>query len=101
MTCWFRWKDYRHGSQVRLTTLTAEEFLRRFYLHVLPKGFVRIRFYGSWRRAVAPTPAALAPGARRDSIGAGASNCGSRSARPWNDRGRAPRFSTRAQLQQS
>jgi Putative transposase/Transposase zinc-binding domain len=42
----FRWKDYRHGSQVRLMTLTAEEFLRRFCLHVLPKGFVRIRFYG-------------------------------------------------------
>ena len=42
----FRWKDYRHGSRVRLMTLSAEEFLRRFCLHVLPKGFVRIRFYG-------------------------------------------------------
>jgi len=42
----FRWKDYRHGSQVRLMTLSPEEFLRRFCLHVLPKGFVRIRFYG-------------------------------------------------------
>jgi hypothetical protein len=42
----FRWKDYRHGSQVRLMTLSAEEFLRRFCLHVLPKGFVRIRSYG-------------------------------------------------------
>jgi hypothetical protein len=42
----FRWKDYRHGSQVRLLTICAEEFLRRFCLHVLPKGFVRIRFYG-------------------------------------------------------
>jgi hypothetical protein len=42
----FRWKDYRHGSQVRLMTLSAEEFLRRYCLHVLPKGFVRIRFYG-------------------------------------------------------
>ena len=42
----FRWKDYRHGSQVCLMTLSAEEFLRRFCLHVLPKGFVRIRFYG-------------------------------------------------------
>ena len=42
----FRWKDYRHGSQVRLMTLSAHEFLRRFCLHVLPKGFVRIRFYG-------------------------------------------------------
>jgi hypothetical protein len=42
----FRWKDYRHGSQIRLMTLSAEEFLRRFCLHMLPKGFVRIRFYG-------------------------------------------------------
>lgn len=42
----FRWKDYRHGSQVRLMALSADEFLRRFCLHVLPKGFVRIRFYG-------------------------------------------------------
>jgi hypothetical protein len=42
----FRWKDYRHGSQVRTLTITAEDFLRRFLLHVLPKGFVRIRYFG-------------------------------------------------------
>lgn len=42
----FRWKDYVHGSQARLMTLTATEFLRRFFLHVLPKGFVRIRHFG-------------------------------------------------------
>ena len=42
----FRWKDYRHGSQVRTITVSADEFLRRFLLHVLPKGFVRIRFFG-------------------------------------------------------
>jgi hypothetical protein len=42
----FRWKDYRHGSQVRILTLESEEFLRRFLLHVLPKGFVRIRYFG-------------------------------------------------------
>ena len=42
----FRWKDYRHGSQVRTLTLDAAEFLRRFLLHVLPKGFVRIRYFG-------------------------------------------------------
>ena len=42
----FRWKDYRHGSQVRTLTLAAEEFLRRFLLHVLPKRFVRIRDFG-------------------------------------------------------
>jgi Putative transposase len=42
----FRWKDYRHGSQVRTLMLAAEEFLRRFLLHVLPKRFVRIRYFG-------------------------------------------------------
>jgi hypothetical protein len=42
----FRWKDYAHGSQHRLMTLTADEFLRRFLLHTLPRGFVRIRFFG-------------------------------------------------------
>ena len=42
----FRWKDYRHGSQIRTLTLDAEEFLRRFLLHVLPKRFVRIRYFG-------------------------------------------------------
>jgi hypothetical protein len=42
----FRWKDYAHGSKQKLMTVTAEEFLRRFLLHVLPTGFVRIRFFG-------------------------------------------------------
>jgi hypothetical protein len=42
----FRWKDYRHGSQMRTLTLDADEFLRRFLLHVLPKRFVRIRYVG-------------------------------------------------------
>ena len=42
----FRWKDYAHHSQQRLMTITAEEFLRRFLLHTLPRGFVRIRFCG-------------------------------------------------------
>ena len=42
----FRWKDYAHGSKQKMMTLTATEFLRRFFLHVLPKGFVRIRYFG-------------------------------------------------------
>jgi hypothetical protein len=42
----FRWKDYAHGSKQRKMTVTAEEFLRRFMLHVLPRRFVRIRFSG-------------------------------------------------------
>jgi hypothetical protein len=42
----FRWKDYAHRGKQRKMTLVAEEFIRRFLLHVLPKGFVRIRHYG-------------------------------------------------------
>jgi hypothetical protein len=42
----FRWKDYAHGSKQGQMTLAATEFLRRFFLHVLPKGFVRIRHFG-------------------------------------------------------
>jgi hypothetical protein len=42
----FRWKDYAHGSKQRKMTLSAEEFLRRFILHVLPRRFVQIRFSG-------------------------------------------------------
>jgi hypothetical protein len=42
----FRWKDYPAKGKQRLMTLTAEEFLRRFLIHVLPRGFVRIRFFG-------------------------------------------------------
>jgi hypothetical protein len=39
----FRWKDYAHGNKKRKMTVTTDEFLR-FLLHVLPRGFVRIRF---------------------------------------------------------
>jgi len=42
----FRWKDYAHGGKQRKMTLSSDEFLRRFLLHVLPKGFIRIRFFG-------------------------------------------------------
>jgi hypothetical protein len=42
----FRWKDYAHGNQSKEMTLSACEFLRRFFFHVLPKGFVRIRHFG-------------------------------------------------------
>lgn len=42
----FHWKDYRTGGQVKAMTLSAEEFIRRFLLHVLPTGFQRIRYYG-------------------------------------------------------
>ncbi len=42
----FRWKDYAHGNQKRTMTLSSVEFIRRFLLHVLPSGFMRIRYYG-------------------------------------------------------
>jgi hypothetical protein len=42
----FRWKDYAHHSKSRAMTLTHEEFLRRFFQHVLPTGFPRIRYFG-------------------------------------------------------
>ena len=42
----FRWKDYAHDNKHRRMTVSGEEFLRRFLLHVLPKGFIRIRFFG-------------------------------------------------------
>ncbi len=42
----FRYKDYAHESQQRTMTVPAAEFIRRFLLHVLPSGFMRIRHYG-------------------------------------------------------
>lgn len=42
----FRYKDYRHDSRQKTMTLDAEEFIRRFLLHVLPDGFLRTRYYG-------------------------------------------------------
>jgi hypothetical protein len=46
----FRWKDYAHANKQRKMTVSGEEFLRRFLLHVLPKGFIRIRFFGCLAR---------------------------------------------------
>jgi len=42
----FRFKDYKDGEKTKLRTLPATEFLKLFLDHVLPKGFVRIRYYG-------------------------------------------------------
>jgi hypothetical protein len=55
----FRWKDYRAKGKTRhkTMTLTTDEFMRRFLLHVLPSGFHRIRHYGL-----------LANGGRRDNL---------------------------------
>ena len=42
----FRWRDSAHANKQRLLTLPVDEFLRRFLLHLLPRGFVRIRNFG-------------------------------------------------------
>jgi len=42
----FRWKNYRQPDKPRVMTLDADEFIRRFLLHVLPDGFRRIRHFG-------------------------------------------------------
>jgi hypothetical protein len=58
----FRWKDYAHGNKKRKMTVSADEFLRRFLLHTLPRGFVRIRSFGF---LASPSRAALLPLARQ------------------------------------
>jgi len=42
----FRWKDYADGDRVKVMELEAAEFIRRFLLHIVPEGFVRIRHFG-------------------------------------------------------
>jgi hypothetical protein len=42
----FRWRDSAHNNEQKLLTLSLDEFLKRFLLHLLPKGFVRIRNFG-------------------------------------------------------
>ena len=42
----FQWKDYAHGGRQGIMTLDSVEFVRRFLMHVLPSGFVRVRHYG-------------------------------------------------------
>jgi hypothetical protein len=57
----FRWRDSAHKNKKRLMTLPVNEFLRRFLLHVLPPGFVRIRHFGlmAHRRRRASLPLCL------------------------------------------
>jgi len=75
----FRWRDYAHGNKQRKMTVAAAEFIRRFLLHVLPKGFVRIRHFGFMansqrsvflelcRRLLAMPPASVSPEGEPDS----------------------------------
>jgi hypothetical protein len=48
----FRWKDYADSNKEKVMTLPHAEFIRRFLLHVLPRGFVRIRYFGFLGQAV-------------------------------------------------
>jgi hypothetical protein len=42
----FRWRDSAHHNEQKLMTIPLDDFLRRFLLHLLPKGYVRIRNFG-------------------------------------------------------
>ncbi len=48
----FEWKDYRQGGEVKVMTLSAEEFIRRFLPHVLPKVSSASATTGSWGTAI-------------------------------------------------
>ena len=74
----FRWKNYRQHNKHKLITLTPTEFIRRFLVHVLPRGFQRIRHFGFLgnryrqtklalcRDLLAMTPSPAVPPARVD-----------------------------------
>lgn len=42
----FKWRDYKDKSKCKLMSISAEEFIRRFLIHILPNGFMKIRHYG-------------------------------------------------------
>jgi len=58
----FRWRDSAHNNEQKLMALSLDEFLPRFLLHLLPKGFVRIRHFGflATRRRAQLLPLCLA-----------------------------------------
>jgi hypothetical protein len=58
VTFWY--KDYKNGNRRRKMTMDAVEFTRRFLLHVLPTGFMRIRYYGFLANRVRGDKLALA-----------------------------------------
>jgi hypothetical protein len=62
----FHYKDYADGSTWKVMSLSAEEFIRRFLMHVLPKRFVRIRHYGLLAGRNVPTKLALCQELLRD-----------------------------------
>jgi hypothetical protein len=56
----FEWTDYAHGNRNKVMSLSAVEFIRRFLLHVLPTGFMHIRYYGFLANRLRHTKLALA-----------------------------------------
>ncbi len=65
----FRWKDYAHHNRPRTMTLDGTEFLRRFLMHAVPRGFMRIRHFGLLANRVRSTNLALTlPATDRNSI---------------------------------
>jgi hypothetical protein len=58
-TVTFRWKDYAHHNRPRTMTLDGKEFLRRFLLHAVPRGFMRIRHFGLLANRVRSTNLAI------------------------------------------
>ena len=42
----FKWRDYKDNNQMKEMTITTEEFIRRFLIHILPPKFMKIRYYG-------------------------------------------------------
>lgn len=42
----FKWRDYKDSNKWKLMTVSAQEFIRRFLIHILPKGFMKIKHYG-------------------------------------------------------
>jgi hypothetical protein len=55
----FKWRDYRENGKEKIMTLPVFEFIRRFLLHVLPRGFTKIRHYGFLASAVKKIKLAL------------------------------------------
>jgi len=55
----FKWRDYKNSSKEKVMALSADEFMRRFLMHVLPPGFTKIRHYGFLASAVKKAKLAL------------------------------------------
>ena len=64
-----RYKDYRDDNRHKVMTLSGEELIRRFLLHVLPKGFMRVRHFGFQTGLPGPLFGADPHGASRPGAG--------------------------------